>query len=574
MKNVFSISLLALAIGAGGGYFAATQFSDSSSTESSAKNKEPLYWVAPMDPNYKRDKPGKSPMGMDLIPVYEEDNGGKELAGTVKISPVVENNLGVKTANVISAPLTPQIDTVGYVAFDESQLWQINSRVSGWIKKLNVNAIGERVKQGQVLFTLYSPELVRAQEELLNARRLGKTVLINGAKERLKSLGVDNSQINQLLKRGTASQTIAIKAPANGVIATLNVRQGAYLSPAQTVISAGSLQDVWVDVEVFERQAHWITLGTTADMKIDSLPGTQWQGKVDYIYPILDPKTRTLRIRVVFPNKDGALKPNMFANVELIPQSKNKVLQIPNQAVIRSGNMDRVVLALGDGKYRSTRIETGREAGDMIEVISGLTANDKIVTSAQFMIDSESSQTADLSRISQADQQADTKADTAWVDGTITKVMANHRMLTVHHQPVKAWNWPTMTMNFMVKDGIDISTLKADDAIRFEIKKNAQGQYDILDLEVKQSKPVINTAWGEGKITQIEPNKQQITLAHQPISALGWPAMTMNFTVAKSVNLSDLSAKQSIRFELKKTPQGQFEIIAIQVANPATKVGH
>ncbi|MEF1220345.1 efflux RND transporter periplasmic adaptor subunit, partial [Photobacterium damselae] len=246
----------------------------------------------------------------------------------------------------------------------------------------------------------------------------------------------------------------------------------------------GSLQDVWVDVEVFERQAHWITLGTTADMKIDSLPGTQWQGKVDYIYPILDPKTRTLRIRVVFPNKDGALKPNMFANVELIPQSKNKVLQIPNQAVIRSGDMDRVVLALGDGKYRSTRIETGREAGDMIEVISGLTANDKIVTSAQFLIDSESSQTADLSRISQADQQADTKADTAWVDGTITKVMANHRMLTVHHQPVKAWNWPTMTMNFMVKDGIDISTLKADDAIRFEIKKNAQGQYDILDLEV------------------------------------------------------------------------------------------
>ncbi len=145
----------------------------------------------PMDPNYQRDKPGKSPMGMDLIPVYEDDltGGNKEEAGTVSVSPAVKNSLGVKTVLASLQKLVPEIDTVGYVTFDESQLWQINSRISGWIQKLNVNAIGEKVKKGDVLFEIYSPDLVRAQEELLNAKRIGKAVLVKGAKERLRSLG-------------------------------------------------------------------------------------------------------------------------------------------------------------------------------------------------------------------------------------------------------------------------------------------------------------------------------------------------------------------------------------------------
>ena len=293
MKQSLTIAVLALAIGSALGYYIATEtHSVGEQAATSTSSNEPLYWVAPMDPNYKRDKPGKSPMGMDLIPVYEEDlaGGNKEQAGTVSISPAVENSLGVKTTQVNVQNLEPKIDTVGYVSFDESQLWQINSRISGWIQKLNVDAIGEKVNKGDVLFEVYSPDLVRAQEELLNAKRIGKAVLVKGAKERLASLGVDNSQINEVLRRGKAKRNIAIKAPANGVIATLSVRNGAYLSPQQTVISGGSLDNVWVDAEIFERQAHWIKSGTYADMRIDALPGKQWQGEVDYVYPILDPQ--------------------------------------------------------------------------------------------------------------------------------------------------------------------------------------------------------------------------------------------------------------------------------------------
>lgn len=192
MKQSFSVAFIALAIGGALGYFANGYFADGqSSSNNKATSNEPLYWVAPMDPNYKRDKPGKSPMGMDLIPVYEEDlaGGNDDPAGTVTISPAVENNLGVKTTQVKRQQLAPKIDSVGYVSFDESQLWQINSRVSGWIKNLSVNAIGERVLAGQVLFEVYSPDLVRAQEELINAKRMGKAVLVNGAKDRLRSLG-------------------------------------------------------------------------------------------------------------------------------------------------------------------------------------------------------------------------------------------------------------------------------------------------------------------------------------------------------------------------------------------------
>jgi Cu(I)/Ag(I) efflux system membrane fusion protein len=489
MKQSLTIAVLALAVGSALGYYIATEtHSVGEQTATSTSSNEPLYWVAPMDPNYKRDKPGKSPMGMDLIPVYEEDlaGGSKEQAGTVSISPAVENSLGVKTTQVSIQNLEPKIDTVGYVSFDESQLWQINSRISGWIQKLNVDAIGEKVNKGDVLFEVYSPDLVRAQEELLNAKRIGKAVLVKGAKERLASLGVDNSQINEVLRRGKAKRNIAIKAPANGVIATLSVRNGAYLSPQQTVISGGSLDNVWVDAEIFERQAHWIKSGTYADMNIDALPGKQWQGEVDYVYPILDPQTRTLRVRLKFPNPDGELKPNMFASLTMVPRSNDTVIAVPDQAVIRTGNMTRVVLALGEGKYRSARIETGRVAGGMVEVLKGLTAQDSVVTSAHFMLDSESSQSADLSRIA-GTQPAETDQRTVNATGVIRNVMASHKMLTIEHAPIEQWGWPAMTMDFTVGDSSNLSQLKNGQSVDFILEKSSDGQFVVSQVIAAQS---------------------------------------------------------------------------------------
>ncbi len=551
MKSL-QIATVALLIGGALGftanqYFNGHDMSAMAATDNKASH-EPLYWVAPMDPNYKRDKPGKSPMGMDLIPVYADDlAGANDKPGTVKIDPSVENNLGVKTAAVELAKLSPRIETVGYIAFDESQLWQTNVRVSGWVEKLYINAVGEQVKKGEVLFTLYSPELVKAQEELLNAKRTGRDGLVKGATERLLSLGVDREQINQVIRRGKASQTIEIKALANGVIASLNIREGGYLSPAQAVISAGPLNEVWVDAEVFERQAHWLTNGSQASMTLDALPGKAWQGEVDYVYPILDPKTRTLRMRLKFANPNGELKPNMFANITLQPVSDSEVLTVPKSSVIRSGGMTRVVLAEGEGKYRSARIETGREADDKVEVLQGLNQGDRIVTSAHFMLDSESSQSADLSRIN----GVEAPAETAWAKGEITDLMTDHGMLTINHQPVPEWNWPGMTMNFNAAQGVDLSALQKGQAIEFEMQKTDDGQYQIVAIKADNS-VIASEVWLSGDISMLMADFGMVTLSHLPVTEWNWQAGEINFSVGDEINLSGFEEGQKVRFLVAK----------------------
>ena len=552
--KTFKIATIALivggALGFGANHFLTGSAHDMSAMggEFAASSNDPLYWVAPMDPNYKRDKPGKSPMGMDLIPVYAEDlSGEKSAPGTITIDPSVENNLGVKTAKVTLEKLSPRIETVGYIAFDESHLWQTNVRVAGWVEKLYINAVGEKVKKGDVLFTLYSPELVKAQEELLNAYRTGRQGLVKGATERLVTLGVDRAQIKSITRSGKASQTIEIKAPADGVIASLNVREGGYLSPAQAVISAGPLDNVWVDAEVFERQAHWMKAGSQATMTLDAIPGNEWQGVVDYVYPILDPTTRTLRVRLKFPNPNGELKPNMFANIALQPVTDDAVLTIPKSSVIRSGGMTRVVLAEGDGKYRSARIEVGREAGEQIEVLQGLKQDDKIVTSAHFMLDSESSQSADLSRINGVEPEA----ETAWAKGEITDVMKDHRMLTINHQPVPEWDWPGMVMNFTFADGVDMGDLKKGQAIEFEMQKTESGQYQIIDYKADES-VIAAEVWLTGDITMLMADFGMITLNHLPVAEWNWDAGEMNFSVGEEVELSGFEEGQKVRFLVEK----------------------
>lgn len=557
--NTVKVATIALlvggALGFGANHFLFNSAHDmsamaaSSGTDSAASSSDdPLYWVAPMDPNYQRDKPGQSPMGMDLIPVYADDlSGGSDKAGTVFIDPSVENNLGVKTAKVNFEALSPRIETVGYVAFDESTLWQTNVRAAGWVEKLYINAVGEKVNKGDVLFTLYSPELVKAQEELLSAYKTGRKGLIKGSTERLITLGVDKAQIRSITRRGKASLTIEIKAPADGVIASLNIREGGYLSPAQAVISAGTLDEVWVDAEVFERQAHWISSDSNAEMTLDAIPGKEWQGNVDYVYPILDPKTRTLRVRLKFSNPNGELKPNMFANIALKPISDDAVLTIPRSSVIHSGGMTRVVLSEGEGKYRSARIEVGREAGDKIEVLQGLTQGEHIVTSAHFMLDSESSQSADLSRINGIEEQA----ETVWAKGEIADVMQGSRMATINHQPVPEWDWPGMVMNFTFAEGLDISQLKRGQIVDFEMMKTESGQYEVVDYNVREHQ-MAGEVWVKGDITMLMPDFGMITVNHKPVPEWDWKAGEMNFQASDDIDLSEFTEGQTIRFLVAK----------------------
>ena len=359
---------------------------------------DPLYWVAPMDANYRRDNPGKSPMGMDLVPVYQDITATTE-AGLVTISSRVENNLGVRTQTAQRRPFVMQINTVGMLEFNQDSLWQINSRVSGWVDKLYINNTGEYVNKGQALLTLYSPELIKAQEELLNTLRIGNKNLITSAKQRLSALGISHSQINQLTRTQKVIQHVTISAPESGYITELTIREGAYISPAAQIIAAGRLTEIWLQAEIFESQAGQVQIGDKVTMQVDSFPGRTWQGEVDYIYPELNAATRTLKTRVKIANPDEQLKPNMFATLTLNSQQQTNAIQVPREAIIRSGSFDRIVLAKGAGQYQSIKITLGRESAGYVEVLAGLNEGDNVVTSAQFLLDSESSLTADFSRI-------------------------------------------------------------------------------------------------------------------------------------------------------------------------------
>ncbi|NQZ94827.1 MAG: efflux RND transporter periplasmic adaptor subunit [Moritella sp.] len=370
--------------------------------DTKAAEPELLYWVAPMDANYRRDKPGQSPMGMDLIPVYADASTASD-AGLVTISARVENNLGVRTQTAVLRPFIAEINTVGMLEFNQDTLWQINSRVSGWVDKLYINSEGEYVNKGQKLLSLYSPELIKAQEELLNTLRIGNKTLIASAKHRLSALGISQNQINQVNRNKKVLQNITIYAPESGYITKLSIREGAYISPSAQIVEAGQLAEIWLQAEVFESQAGLVQVGDKAEMQLDSFPGKTWLGEVDYIYPVLNAVTRTLKVRVKIANTDKQLKPNMFARLKLISQIQTDSVQVPREAIIRAGNFDRIVLAKGNGQYQSVQITLGRESAGYVEVLTGLNDGDNVVTSAQFLIDSESSLTADFARIGARD---------------------------------------------------------------------------------------------------------------------------------------------------------------------------
>ncbi len=393
------IILLAAAVVVGffAGRFITPADGDPAAVTGDGGEREILYWVAPMDANYRRDEPGKSPMGMDLVPVYADEVDSQP--GTVKIDPTVVNNLGVRTAQAEHGALPRHIDTVGYVQFDEDTLHHVHTRVDGWIEKLATKATGDPVEKGQLLFELYSPTLVNAKQEFLAALRSNNSVLLQASRERLTALGVTESQIALLEKERTAGQRVRVYAEADGVIAHLAVREGIYITPANEVMSIAELDKVWVLAEVFEREAAWVRPGQMAMVELDYLPGKMWHGTVDYVYPELDPKTRTLKVRIRFDNEDEMLRPNMFARVTIHAEATGPVVHVPREAVIRGGNFDRVVVALGEGRFRSRPVTLGIESDDRVAIRSGLKAGEEIVVSGQFLIDSESNIEAALGRM-------------------------------------------------------------------------------------------------------------------------------------------------------------------------------
>ena len=337
------------------------------------------------------------------MPVYASDVAEE---GTVAISARVQNNLGMRTGEASRVPMSETVTTVGFVDFDEDMIHHLHSRVEGWIGSLSVTSAGDRVSKGQMLFGLYSPELVNAQEEFLTAVRSGNAGFEQAARRKLVALDVSADQIESLAERGEALQYLPFHADRSGYVSELNVRHGMFVKPENKILSVGSLDAIWVIAEVFERQAYWIKEGQRVEMYADAYPGRSWTGSVDYIYPVLKQDTRTLRVRIRVSNEDESLKPNMLVRLSIDAGLDSDVLSIPAEALIRTGGMERVVKVISDEMFRSVRVTSGREFGDRVEILAGLSEGDRVVTSAQFLVDSESSLDADLSRIEGVDESA------------------------------------------------------------------------------------------------------------------------------------------------------------------------
>jgi len=584
--KIITISLVLIAFAAGaviGPKYLGTPDGAASGAEEASAEKKVLYWVALMDPTFKRDKPGKSPMGMDLVPVYENSAADGD---SVMISAAVENNLGVRTEKAKVRPLWRRIEATGYVGFDETRISHINTRVPGWIVSLRVDAEGERVLKGDLLFEFYSPELVNAQKEYLQALQRGGSRLLSGAGEKLRALGMIPSEIKALAKRGTASERIKIIAPQDGVVTSLSVREGMYIQPNSPIMSLADLSSVWLQAEIFESQADWVAAGQAAEARLDYMPGTEFSGQVEYVYPVLDPVTRTLRVRLRFDNPSERLKPNMYARVSIYGRLKPNALSIPREALIPAPGRDRVVVAAGEGKFHVHEVMTGLESGDFVEILAGISEGDEIVTSAQFLIDSEASIAGSIKRLEAIDHlPEEQKLEGVFGSGRVDELDREERRIRVSHGPIDVLGWPSMTMVFDVKPAVDLSRVKAGQDIRFALVQEHAGEYvmeqiysgengtdemsevqahQLLDSEPSStsSEPVEQRRISaKAVIRGVDPENLKVKLQHEPITELKWPAMTMNFKVLSSVQLDQLQVGENIHFSMVESPDDDAWVI-------------
>ncbi len=364
----------------------------------------PLYWKAPMDPTYVREMPGKSPMGMDLVP---ECPSGANVAtdGVVVIDSATIQNIGVRTTPVERRDMVRFVRAVGRVAYDERRVTHVHTKVQGWVENLLVDFVGQEVKRGQPLLEIYSPELVATQEELLLAARYreateaspfddvrgGGESLFAATKRRLALWDVPERDIEKLLRTGQVKRTLTLYAPESGIVTRLGVRSGMEVSPNANLYTIADLSKVWVLADVYEYELPWLDLGQEATVELSYLPGEPMRGEVTYIAPFLDPKTRTAEVRLELDNSAGILKPEMFANTVIAGSPHPGVLAIPSSAVIRSGTRSIAVVALGEGRFEPRDIAIGLDSADgWLEVRSGLSEGERVVISSQFLIDSES----------------------------------------------------------------------------------------------------------------------------------------------------------------------------------------
>ncbi len=476
-----------------------------------------LFYRNPMGLPDTSPVPKKDPMGMDYIPVYE----GEEPASStplVKLSVDKVQKLGVKTEAAALRDLRSTIRAVATVQANERALSTVTSKFDGWIQRLYVNTTGQAVKKGEALMDVYSPDLIAAQQEYLIARRGVQTLaggsadvresmqrLVESALQRLRNWDIAEAELQRLAQDGKTVQYVTLRSPANGVVLDKPAIQGKRFMAGEVLYQVADLSRVWLLADVFEQDLGQVRIGQAANIKVDAYPEKVFAGKVTFIYPTVTPESRTAKVRIELANPQALLKPSMYARAEFISSgSKGQVLTVPDSAVLDTGTRQLVLIERGEGRFEPRPVKLGVHGDGYIEVLDGVKAGDKVVVSANFLIDAESNLKAAFSGFGQGAEVAKPDATSAAKpgvpasasasathhgEGTVKAVDAAHASVTLAHGPIASLKWPAMTMDFKVKDAGLLRTLKPGQKIDFDLVGDAGGEYTIVGIRAAAASP-------------------------------------------------------------------------------------
>ena len=453
-----------------------------------------LYYHDPMVPGNKFDKPAKSPfMDMMLVPVYADgDSDGSK----VTVSPRIQQNLGVRTAEVTEGTLSPQVSAVGSIAFNERDQALVQARATGYVEKLYVRATLDPVRRGQPLVDLYVPDWIAAQEEFLSVRRMEGTnlaALVDGARQRMRQVGMNDAQISLVERTGRTQPRITMTAPIGGVVTELMLRDGMTVMSGATLFRINGLSTVWANAEVPESQAALLRPGAKVQAKSPAAPGATFDGKVQALLPDVNPNTRTLKARLELANPGSRLVPGMFVQMQFMDQRAEKALLIPTEAVIQTGKRTVVMVAEEGGRFRPVDVEAGIESAGQTEIKRGLKLGQRVVVSSQFLIDSEASLKGVEARLN--DEPKPTAANTAARHEGQAKVEAIGRdAMTLSHGPIASLKWPAMTMEFKLPQGGAPRGVDVGDRVDFEFYMPQEGTAQLTRVTLLPPEPKVPMA--------------------------------------------------------------------------------
>ncbi len=454
-----------------------------------------LYYRNPMGLADTSPVPKRDSMGMDYIPVYADET--PDDTGVVVVSPARVQTLGVRTALVEERSLEATVRASGRIEVDERAEVVVAPRFEGWIERLHVSAVGDKVRKGQALFTTYSPELQSAGEELRIAERLardskGQDAIANESARRLAEATRGRLRNLQVADQTSARQTY--RAPANGIVLAKPAIQGARFAAGEALFRIADLSRVWIIADVYERDLARVRVGQSAQVTLDAFPSRRFEAKVAYRYPTLNTATRSTPVRLELDNREGLLNPGMFAQVELDVGGSTPRTTVPASAVIDDGQRQVVLLALPEGRFEPRAVRLGERGVDAVEVLEGVKPGDRVVVSANFLIDSESQLRAALANFTDSGagqtgndapaegaQPGDNRTHQA--EGTFDAIDRAAGTVTVTHGEIPSLKWPAMTMDFTVADQALVDGVSPGTAARFEFREGAPGEFVITHIE-------------------------------------------------------------------------------------------